>query len=276
MGHQGLAAFFFGGVGLLSVVGPMTFVHVSKTILGSLVAGGLFASLYGYLFHGAGEAPWADALGAIIGGNASGVEVVIIWIFVGAGMLRWYFGWEWLLYAVVDELYLSRPVADAYIREPLLPKPQSTSEAQPAVASGAAKQDTSRTGQTSEQEYGAGRQVANAKPDAVAGKERVIDVVQRALLCEKDSEQLRRLWTNISKELARGDVPEQVVALLVSFGFDPQHPEAGRILSKSDLRSLEDMLHQIADTEGGGQWAGYSFGQSAAGVGAGAPQTDEV
>merc|ERR1712194_860101 len=94
---------------------------------------------------GAGEAPWADALGAIIGGNASGVEVVIIWIFVGAGMLRWYFGWEWLLYAVVDELYLSRPVADAYIREPLLPKPQSTSEAQPAVASGAAKQDTSCT-----------------------------------------------------------------------------------------------------------------------------------
>jgi len=110
---QFLVSVFFAVLGVAGVLGPMSFWHVYQAAAGSGFAGVLFIGSLNYFAGASGT--WSASVAAILSGRAGFFNYLACLLFVAAGILRWYLKWEWLVYAVVDDIYMSRPMADDYV-----------------------------------------------------------------------------------------------------------------------------------------------------------------
>lgn len=129
MGRQKKIAVALGIIGLLSVVGPRSWVRFFLSLVGSFVGGLLVSACYVLFKLPPQSHLYADAVSELMAGkglhlNAQGLHdphaaAYGIWcaVFI-LGMMRWYFKWECALCEVVDEVHVPRarvPLLDATV-----------------------------------------------------------------------------------------------------------------------------------------------------------------
>mmetsp|Transcript_110748 Transcript_110748/g.319982 ORF Transcript_110748/g.319982 Transcript_110748/m.319982 type:complete len:231 (+) Transcript_110748:98-790(+) len=108
-------------MGVLSILGPSSFVNFFFALVGSAVAS-LFVAAFANITAGFSGSPfWFDSIWAMTGGRGSALEYVTWAALFSLGMLRWYTGWECGIYAVGDEVELE--IEGTFVLEkPLLPE----------------------------------------------------------------------------------------------------------------------------------------------------------
>lgn len=248
--HQDAIALLAGFLALWAVAGPMLFVHVFKAVASSWLAGLMLAGCWGFFTTG-GAKTWLDAFEAAAAGQGGFFEALLWLVLLVAGVARWYTGWEWLLYAVVDTAYVhrGRPVAECYLKTPLLGK-RPAEEAKAATAAPKGQQPEAKAEEavpeasTPDSESQQGGESSDQ-----LGLVRVHDVVQRAIEDAYNAESPSkssshvRFWADISHEVVQGNVSAEVEALLSAYGFDRDRPAAR--MAVPQLQSLEELDGQL-------------------------------
>jgi len=112
-------------MGLVSIVGPSSFVRFYLALLGSAISGLLVAAFLN-LFAGYSGSPFLmDCILSIVNGDGSYFEYLVWGFFFFLGFLRWVTGWECGFYAYVDEVEMGPggSVTVPYLARPLLANP---------------------------------------------------------------------------------------------------------------------------------------------------------
>lgn len=237
-GNAHLAAALAGLFGLFTVLGPMTFVHVYKAVVGSALGGLMVGSCINY-FTAPESDGWIDDAQLLLSGDGHSVEYFIWFAMIVAGVLRWYFGWEWVLYAVIDDVYMTRPMADAYMKTPLL-----SESFQPSASKHA--EDDEALGY----EHGGGHH-ADEEVYSLASEERGLDRLIQLVRrfghemhpdARASDDWFYHLWAEVADVLHMCDIGEDVVSVLVQHGFNPENP---RVAQPPSLLHLHQALEEM-------------------------------
>jgi len=220
---QGTLALFVGIVGLLGVAGPMTYVHVFKAAVASAVGGLLFVSCTGFLFSAPEGSAWSDAAEELMTGQGGFLENTVWLAMLAAGVVRWYMNWEWVLYAVVDDMYMTRPMADCYMKAPLLAA--EPEQYQPPVAKDGDAASGGADAPAPQADVDQQPEAASGLPED-RGLERLLQLVRQAGESGADragGDWFLRFWADVANQLRQGDVADEVVVALINHGFNPEN-----------------------------------------------------
>jgi len=241
-----IAALLAGLFGLAAVAGPMTYLKMYKLLLGSAVGGVILAGSLGYFAAPVADG-WVERSSAILDGDGNFGEYLVVSLMMLFGVLRYWRGWDWVLYAYVDEAYLAPPVADSGLREPLLGHGGSLSKAQQdnfAVLMG----------------------MQDNEPEAASIVDNLIQLTRRESHMEAAKEHpdwFKDFWADVSMELVRGDCSKELLTLLMQHGYNPEQPREAQAPSLLCLsQALEDFKISEAHHQAAGQGSYFGSGFS--------------
>jgi len=111
--RQKILALLAGVMGVVSIVGPSSYVRFFLTVVGSTAAGLMVSSclvFFSMAWHGGGEGfTWIDTLVIELDGNGSRMENWLWLVVFMLGILRWALGVECSLFDIIDDVALTDP-----------------------------------------------------------------------------------------------------------------------------------------------------------------------